>query len=224
MRVWKQIWVHWLIDALNCFKHLKFAHRLKKRGQGINWDIAVRIHEGILCQLHCGKYTKIRAHYKLRELLVCLLMRKHVEMKFSGGETLETCVLKEKDAPVDYFLIRCDGINHFYHCFRTLPPPCCGLAALAPTLSCYHFLVVLTTLWACAASHQRILPNSWRTAFINVTGLLPTVHLFLWCLTPVSIVPTATQGTFCDLCHLSRTYTVSLSRFLSLTFLLIWTT
>lgn len=41
---------------------------------------------------------------------------------------------------------------------------------------------VLTTLWAGAhtASHQRVLPNTRRTTFINVTGLLPTVHFFLW--------------------------------------------
>ena len=62
-----------------------------------------------------------------------------------------------------------------------LPPSACGLAVLAPTPSRHHFCAVLTTLWAGAhaASHQRILPNTLRTTFINVTGLLPTVHFFL---------------------------------------------
>lgn len=58
----------------------------------------------------------------------------------------------------------------------------CGLAVLAPTPSRHQFFAVLATLRARAhtASHQRILPNTRRTTFINVTRLLPTVHFFLW--------------------------------------------
>lgn len=52
----------------------------------------------------------------------------------------------------------------------------------AHTGSRHHFFPVPATLWAGAhaASHQRVLPNTWRTTFINVAGLLPAVHFFLW--------------------------------------------
>lgn len=46
---------------------------------------------------------------------------------------------------------------------------------------------------------------------------------FCGCPKSISVVPVATHGTLYDLCHLSSTYTVSLSRFFSLKFLLIWT-
>lgn len=48
---------------------------------------------------------------------------------------------------------------------------------------------------------------------------------FCGCPKSISVVPAAAaQGTLCDLCHLSSTWTVSLSRFYSLVFLLMWTT
>lgn len=81
-----------------------------------------------------------------------------------------------------FFTSRCDGINRFYRCSRDsstlLPRPCCACShTLSSSLS-----AVLATLWAGAhpASHRRVLPNTRRTTFINVTGLLPAVHFFLW--------------------------------------------
>lgn len=76
----------------------------------------------------------------------------------------------------------CDGINRFYRCSLDssilLLWPCYWLAH--PHV--ITFLLFLATLWAKAhpASHQRVLPNTQRTTFINVTGLLPAVHFFLW--------------------------------------------
>lgn len=77
---------------------------------------------------------------------------------------------------------RCDGIDCFFHCSRDssillLWPCCTGSHTFTSSL-----FAVLATLRAGAhpASHQRILPNTRRTTFINVMGLLPTVHFFLW--------------------------------------------
>lgn len=56
--------------------------------------------------------------------------------------------------------------------------PCCPRSHTLTSSLC----AVLATLWVelHPASHQRILPNTRRTTFINVMGLLPTVHFFLW--------------------------------------------
>lgn len=103
-----------------------------------------------------------------------------------GGETHAKwiCSRKKGRLQVTVFsclMSRCDGINRFYYCSRD-PSFSCGLGVLTPKPSHHHFLLYSQPCRAVAppASRQRVLPNTWRTTFINVTGLLPTVHFFLW--------------------------------------------
>lgn len=74
----------------------------------------------------------------------------------------------------------CDDINRFYLWFLHPPPVASVHWLLHPHIITFLLHPQPCRAGAPPASHQRALPNTWRTTFINVTGLLPAVHFFLW--------------------------------------------
>lgn len=93
-----------------------------------------------------------------------------------------------KKGPLQMAVFFISDVQVWWHkSFLSVIPPSssCGLGALTPTPTTHHIITFLLHSQPCGAgappaSHQRALPNTWRTTFINVTGLLPAVHFFLW--------------------------------------------
>lgn len=137
-------------------------------------------------------------------------------MKFSGGET------PEMDLPL---WSRCGGIDRFYHCSRDssiLPP-----AALLYWLPHPHVITFLLYSQPCGPEHTplHLIREYYLTLggqHSSTSGFCQQCISFCGCPKSISVVPAAPQGTLSDLCHFSSTRTVSLSRFFSLRFLLIW--
>lgn len=104
----------------------------------------------------------------------------------------------------------------------TSPSSSCGLGELMLTSSHHHFLPYSQPCRARAppASHQYYLTLGGQHLSTSQSFCQQCIS-FGGCPKSISVVPRATLGTLCDLCHLSSTYIISLSRFFSLKFLLI---